>query len=288
MNLQNFKEYLNQPYPFFYDIRSNLLLSLIIFFMVLIFTYIFEPFGVHYPEHKMHYFWICFIHSLVPFILILISPIFLSVKIENEWKISNEVIYIFILLICIGAAQFLIRDIIYDNPHNWSWRYFFIEIKNTLYVGILFIWLFVPITHALLRYKNIQKAEQFTSRKSTLNNGVTEITIETLVKSDTFILNPQLLQFAKSEGNYTKVYIEKGNKVETIFVRISLKHLESQLSGFDFIIRTHRSYLVNLNAVTNISGNAQGFKLQFDEPAIIAHVSRKMIDDFHTRRKHLK
>jgi len=255
--------------------------------MVLIFTYIFEPFGIYYPEHKMHYFWICVIHSLVPFILILISSFFLSIKMENEWKIKHEFVYLIVLLVCIGIVQFLVRDIIYDNPHNWSWRYFFIEIKNTLYVGMLFIWLLVPITHALLRYRNKQKVERSNFRKSILKNGVTEIKIETLVKNDTFNLNPQLLQFAKSEGNYTEFYVKKGNKVEKIFVRISLKHLENQLSGFDFIIRTHRSYLVNLNAVTNVSGNAQGFKLQFNEADITAHVSRKMIDDFQTRREYI-
>ncbi|MCF6288166.1 MAG: LytTR family transcriptional regulator DNA-binding domain-containing protein [Proteobacteria bacterium] len=67
-----------------------------------------------------------------------------------------------------------------------------------------------------------------------------------------------------------------------------MKHLKNQLSGLDFIIRTHRSYLINLNAVTNISGNAQGFKLQFNDPDIAAHVSRKMIDEFQTRRDDLK
>ena len=66
-----------------------------------------------------------------------------------------------------------------------------------------------------------------------------------------------------------------------------MKELESALSPYSNIIKTHRSFLVNLLHIHSVSGNAQGYKLHlsnFDEPV---PVSRNMIEDFNARMKHM-
>ncbi len=48
------------------------------------------------------------------------------------------------------------------------------------------------------------------------------------------------------------------------------------------VIRCHKSYIVNLNKVNRISGNAKGYKLQIDELDFLIPVSRSLgIDDLN-------
>ena len=63
--------------------------------------------------------------------------------------------------------------------------------------------------------------------------------------------------------------------------RLTLKDLESALKPFPEIIRTHRSYLVNLNQIMGVVGNAQGYKLKLRDYDGTVPVSRNMIGNFN-------
>ena len=71
------------------------------------------------------------------------------------------------------------------------------------------------------------------------------------------------------------------NKICKILIRITLKELEEQLKPISSIFKTHRSYLVNLNAIQSISGNAQGYQLLLKNCSIIVPVSRSNISNFN-------
>ena len=60
-------------------------------------------------------------------------------------------------------------------------------------------------------------------------------------------------------------------------IRTTIKFLSEQLSQFG-MIRTHRSYLVNPDAVSKVTGNAQGLKLSLRDSEAIVPVSRKYIE----------
>lgn len=63
---------------------------------------------------------------------------------------------------------------------------------------------------------------------------------------------------------------------------MTLKEFEEQLKAFSFVFKVHRSYIVNLQAIESISGNAQGYVLcikHFSEGSI--PVSRSTIEAFN-------
>jgi len=78
-------------------------------------------------------------------------------------------------------------------------------------------------------------------------------------------------------------YIREGHAVQKKLKRISISDLETQLSGIPSVIRTHRSYLINLRHIHRISGNAQGYKLELNGVDEAVAVSRKMIPHFEAR-----
>ena len=193
-------------------------------------------------------------------------------------------------LLLIGIGQFLIRDLIYNNPNNWSWGYFREEIGNTFLVGILLVGIIISLNYNRLNARYAREAIKldFSSQKFKKTNGQAIIPIETLVKMDRFELEVRTFLFAKAEGNYVMLYLKDGKELNKILKRISIKELEKQLEHLDHVVRIHRSFMVNLSFVENVKGNAQGYKLNIKECDQVIPVSRNMIPKFEAKGpKHL-
>ena len=67
------------------------------------------------------------------------------------------------------------------------------------------------------------------------------------------------------------------NTLKKVTYRITLSTFEIQLKEASSLVRCHRSYMVNLKKVKNISGNAQGLRLELINQSEIIPVSRKYI-----------
>ena len=273
--------FLSQPYPFYYQRKNLWIIAGLLFVMTILFNYIFEPFNVNIPEHKLNYFWISFIHACSPSVIIGFFSLYKTTsKTEENWNVRKELILISVFLLVVGIAQFLIRHIIYNNPNNWSWRYLFEEIRNTFLVGILFAVFLISLNFNRLNTKHIRNAKAVNLSGKVVKPAANSIVfIETQVKGDAFSLNLESLLFAKADGNYVELYLNE-NKINKAIKRISLKELETTLKQYQYIIKTHRSYLVNLHYVKSVVGNAQGYKLQLYNYDEKIPVSRNRIHDF--------
>ena len=278
--------FLKQPYPFYYEGKKLLQISGVLFLIALFFNYMLQPFDVNPQEQKMHYFWICFIHSSTPILVLLCAALIcrLFPKATDDWKIKNECILVFFLVLFTGIAQFLIRDLIYNNPMNWSWRYFIEEISNSFIAGIFIAPIILSINLNRQQTKNSQKADLISSSITEVKElqNSTSVTIETDVKSEKFDFESHSFIYAKAEGNYAEIFLKKEDKVQKLIKRIPIKNLEMQLSAFPFIIKTHRSVLLNLNFIEKVTGNAQGYKVQLKDCPDTVPVSRNFIQSFET------
>jgi len=243
-----------------------------------------QPFDVNIQEHKMDYFWISVIHSASPlFILACIALSFrLFPKKTDEWNVKNEFLLILFLVLFTGIAQFLIRDVIYANPENWSWKYFKEEILNTFIAGLFLGPIIISMNANRQKLINRQKAAHISSSltdvKEQQNN--TTVTIETEVKSEKFAFEIATFIYAKAEGNYAEIFLKKEDSVQKLIKRIPIKNLETQLAAFPFIIKTHRSVVLNLNHIENVTGNAQGYKVKLKDCSDTVPVSRNFIESF--------
>ena len=275
--------FLKQPYPFYYEGKSFLVIFTILFLMSFGFNYFFKPFNVNLSEHKMPYVMTSLMHSLAALLVLILFVVVLYIfpRLKDHWNVRKETCYLALLLLFIGIAQFLIRDIIYDNPHNWSWHYFFEEIRNTFLVGMLFVLILVPLNFSRLYYKNQKQAGALSLWQNEKNQSA-PIFIKTSLKSDDFYLDSSELVFAKSEGNYVEVYLTENDQIISKLKRISLKELERQLRDDPKIVKTHRSFLVNVQFIEEIAGNAQGYKLKLKNWPESISVSRNMISSFES------
>lgn len=275
-------------YPQRYKFENLIKSSIVVFLIILLFLLMFKPFGVYDPELKMHYFFICFLHALAPAIILFVYfgvlNYFRKTKNQTKWTLLEEFIQIGALLVLIGTASFLMRDLLYNNPNNWSWNYFFEEIRNCFVAGIFFYFFLRLSTFYFESKKGSPFVLQFTPltvkpEKTVLKSN---IFITTQVKQDDFLLDMDQLLFAKADGNYIELSKSNGHQMTTEVKRISLTQFETQITDYPHLFRCHRTYLVNMYKIKQVAGNSQGYVLSFKETDIKIPVSRKQIDNFNS------
>ena len=292
MNLVSIKRYLAEPYPYYWRGRGLPRMLFLIMVASFVFNYAFQPFVIYVPEHKMDFVWICVIHALVPVVVgyVFFSVVNLLGADEKNWTVGSELFVLTAFLFLVGIGSFLVRDIIYDNPRNWSLRYLYEEIRNTFLVGILLALVFVPLHFNRLRRKYEHGAASVETVVNT-NPKVLEVSesnlvfIKTQVRNDDFHLEVDHMLFAKAAGNYVEIFTESGRRIEVLLKRIPIKDLELQLAPFGHMVKTHRAYLVNTRRVTQVKGNAQGYQLSFNGMADTVPVARSMIAAFNAAMK---
>jgi hypothetical protein len=282
-------------YPLRYRPGNLIKTAAVIFSIVLIFLLLFKPFGVYAPEQKLNYFLICFFHALSPAIIIYVyfgtlnylrrkSPQF------SSWTLLLEYRHIAVILLLIGIASFLMRDLIYKNADNWSWYYLWEEVRNSYIAGILF-YFFLRLSDFYFQSK---KGAPFVVQFIPLNYEPQErvaeslLFIKTQVKQDDFSLNLNELLFVKAEGNYIELTTCADGLINTGLKRISLTQFETQLSSYPHFFRCHRAYLVNMFHVEKVSGNSQGYSLAFGATELKVPVSRAQIETFNARYEQLR
>jgi hypothetical protein len=278
------KGYLKEPYPYYYSNRQRVVF-LLLFLSVLsfCFSYFFEPFGVNLAEHNINSIWILFIQAFIPFPIAFIYLSFINknIKGDTSWTLGKELFNLSIILLLIGITGFLIRDILYVNPNNWSLRYFWEEIRNTFLVGFLLLIIVLPINLERLihKYTSSINKRPITATKELSN---TFVTIKTSIVHEDFKLQVSKFIFAKVESNYIEVFTSSSVGITKTLIRMTLKELEDQLHSFPYVFKAHRSYLVNLYAIEATSGNAQGYQLTLKDCSTTIPVSRSNITKFNS------
>ncbi len=255
--------------------------TILIFIIGYVFEYFLQPFPRDHSEHLFNYEVISLIHigvaATIYFIYFLIMGAFIN---GEDWKIFGEIIALFFFLVVLGTFQWLIRDVIYDNPMNWSLRYLIEEIWHSILAGAVVFLLIFSFTFNS-RKKRRESGNRLALRKEYLEGNTGDpIKIETGAKADHFFLDLSELLCIKSDGNYLDFYLRTSEGYERVIKRLTLQSAADQLIDFPFILRTHRAFLVNLHHVIGVKGNAQGYQLSVKDLDFEVPVSRKHIHSF--------
>ena len=281
------KDWLSQPYPFYYSsIKSILGIAVILTVAVFLFNYIIEPFSYNFDEHRFSFFVISLLNGLLVGIVItaflFLSRITVSTYFREEgWTIGKEITLWATLLLLIGIANFFLRELIYDNPNNSSLRYLVTEIVNTFIIGSFFALIAVMANYIYLLRTSTQNSLKWNELIKTPSNakrGKSQITIKAPSEQDTLVFRSSDFFFAKSDGNYVEFMIVNENgDISRKIIRNTLSNVEEQFLNYKHILKVHRSFIVNLQHVKSVKGNAQGYKLTLDSTDFRVPVSRTYV-----------
>lgn len=91
---------------------------------------------------------------------------------------------------------------------------------------------------------------------------------------DTFELKAESLLYIESINNYCELVVYENNTIKKQLIRSTLKRIESQIVD-PSLVRCHRAFIVNLQLVSHIEGNAQGYRISLKGSEKIIPVSRQ-------------
>lgn len=88
------------------------------------------------------------------------------------------------------------------------------------------------------------------------------------------------LAFIESVGNYIHIYHQSKDEITESVLRTGISKIEGETSRYQNLIKCHRSFIVNVNYVEHVKGNAQGYRLTIKNSNNEVHVSRQYAKSF--------
>ena len=131
----------------------------------------------------------------------------------------------------------------------------------------------VAAVHKVQVQKNPPFAEQFRLLMDQIQHKETGLTKIAVPISEGFelILADQLIR-CEANSNYTHLFLK--NSARIVACR-TLKEMEEQLHDFNYFLRVHHSYIVNLNEVTKYIRGEGGYLVMADGSTVNVSHSRK-------------
>ncbi|HEV7423779.1 MAG TPA: LytTR family DNA-binding domain-containing protein [Candidatus Paceibacterota bacterium] len=131
----------------------------------------------------------------------------------------------------------------------------------------------VAAVHKLQVQKNPPFAEQFRMLMDQIQHKETCLTKIAVPTSEGFelILADQIIR-CEADSNYTHLFLK--NRTPIIACR-TLKEMEEQLHDFNYFLRVHHSYIVNLNEITKYIRGEGGYLIMADGSTVNVSHSRK-------------
>jgi len=279
----NFFQKLSEPYGYDTSYRSFLRVAVIISAFVFGLLFVFKPFGMDVIQAEK-ILPITLGYSMVTFSIMHLNWLLFQMfgfKEEN-WVIWKEIIWSLwnFGTIAIGNWTynlFLFGD--HFNVQNFA-AIFFI----TIAVGSIPLTLVIFLSQIRRLKKNLAEAQQMNSQFQVKKEGSQkdEDLIEFVAENgkDRLEVNLNDLLFLESTNNYVDLYIRIEHGFDRQVMRNSMKRMEETLQGHPSFFRCHRTYVVNLDCVENISGNSAGYSLNIGGTDLNVPVSRQKVEEF--------
>jgi len=276
---------LNKPYPFNDDLRFNAKIILFISLGVLAFLLIFQPidFAV-WSKKEIVYIIAGLVTStflVLSLNLIVLPSLFPKTFYKNTWNIKKEILWNLWILVAISSSDFLFYSQIIG-----LFDISFFDITKILLLGLLPVAVLITINQERLLRSHLISAQQL--NKQLLEKKQHQKKLIHFVsdyKNDTLTIKADLLIAIKSSDNYIEVYYKNNELVKKQIIRSSLKRVEELINKYEFILRCHRSYIVNIKFINEIQGNPQGFKLFLVDTDFTVPVSQKYIHELKNKIK---
>lgn len=283
---------LTQPFPGYVSTVRMVRFTLLAGFVVFLILFLFRPFNIDGPQNHFS-IWHALLYGLGTFVTATLNAYLLPVVFkdffqEERWNVGKELAIMVWQVISISFVNLAITSFLYAE--NFSLPGIFKFLWITAAVGIFPVTLVILLKQQILYRRYAYKAAELESKlqqkavvTEPLGTEPVQLPQTILFTGDNQHESLQLaladIRFINAADNYIKVhYSEAGKAVQTV-LRSTLKKAGSLLENYPQLFRCHRAYIVNLAAVSHISGNAQGFKLHLRDIPEPIPVSRNLNDE---------
>ena len=279
-------EFLNKPYPFSFQPSRRIKQIFPIGICVFTFLVLFKPFGLsNDPDFIQTSAFLIFSGALIGLLTTVITPyLFPRYFNESKWTLKRNIVWSVWDFFCFATLMFIAFNLYsifkYTNYRNFTfstyvwWVYLQLIFGIPLSIIINLVNQYYLLKKHLIIADNINKTIGMKDQLVSVN--LLEFQVDKFKKVRIEINN---LIYIEAFGNYVNIVYEC-NGIKKVTIRETINNFEQRTSTSEIIYRPHRSFLVNLNYVFNVTGDAQGLKIHFKDTDIAIPVSRNKIKEF--------
>jgi hypothetical protein len=265
-------QFLKQPFPYF---QKKWQFVLVIAFSVAAVLAIVQIFLVE-PVNVLSFAWFVgsyiIITAICTSIVVYLFPIlFKRYFDERQWTRGKYFVFFSIIILMISVGNTLYDYFLLKNVPHVACNFLFTaadeitflgywcrELKFAFPIGIIpaafgYFWLKNRGLHSNLYEKEDQNRKLvFRIQK----NNVSDEKIITLTGNtkDTLTLFPRELLYLEAVGNYIKIHYQNNGQVSQKMLRVTMQQMEELLNDYPFLVRCHRSFIVNTHQIEKIKG----------------------------------
>lgn len=278
--LRSLWQFLQQPYPGTADWRAILVGSgwagAIVFFVL----FVFQPFGFYAIGDDLWRYCLLFGAITAAVSLVYDAAFFLLLGLRKDvpnWTLGKWLLSALGLMFFIALGNYVAVTELNGQPYQW---WFFLRVwQNTMLIGIVPIFVF-GATATIRNLKANQAIAATLTPQPVVPHPPQQRSLPLQVGEGRYVLTVDDLLLAEAQQNYVHLYLRQGDTVQRELLRTTLSAVEAALQDTP-VWRSHRSFLVNVEAIARIGGNAQGLTLYLDAPEPLSvPVSRKYLPAF--------
>jgi hypothetical protein len=260
--------------------RSILKSSVFIGVFVYLFLVIYQPFGSSNTPLSTT-IWVFLGYGFSATIATLLAYKLSHLILNNKpfylhWSRAKHVVFLSTVLLIVGPLNY--------GYFCWSFNQTYTLSGQLYFYKLAFLVSLLPIVLLVFNKKNITTSSSdavlndtaANKTVSTPKNLSTLLTLTGKNQNEILTVNLQQLLFIKAADNYCECFYVKEGQLTQSLLRASLADLETQIPNSE-LMRCHRSYLVNPLLIKTYKGNAQGYKLWFEQVNEVIPVSRRYI-----------
>lgn len=265
----------NKPFPVeesrsvFY--RNTVGISIFIF----LFLFIFQPFGIHLLESNK--FMICLGFGTVALVVSIVYEFVISglvglKRVPANFTFGKWILYLIGLILTISVANFLFARLVIFGYILWELLPHMMY--GTFAIGVFPIMILGGLALLQQERKYLNIAEEINQAK------VADSNTGQVNGASIFGVRISEIKYVEALQNYIKIgYVNTAGQLTEQTERATLKSFLDETKGSP-IVKCHRSYLVNRDAIVATSGNAQGLLLTLSECDKTIPVSRSYVRVF--------
>jgi len=282
--------FLNQPFP--YHLRPWLKVFVASFFVAILML-LFRPQymvkDIKYPSLIMAgYGVVSFVAgSLVYFVL----PLFFRTFFDPErWTMGKQLIHQMMILVTVSVANF-IYTLAFTN-FAWDGLYGFmivfamtLGVAGLLFLGFNMLSINLDLKSGLQNAQELNEVLKKNAQRVSQNQNQSASTSQVIEfptegRDDDIKAEVKDLLFLEAEGNYVNIYIAQNDEVVVKKIRSTFGKVQTIALQYEELMKCHRSFMVNVNYITNLVENAKSYRLQLSKSGLQVPVSRGYIKEF--------
>ena len=280
--MNSIKSWLLTPYYFNPSLKFKLKASFTLGFFTFIFLYIFRPFylsqfTIIIFEYTLLIGFLGFIGSFT--VLYVPALIFKNYFNEDNWTVGKNLILMVLGNLFVGSLIWFCCEE-YKEPYNLKKISYQAFILYTFLVSSFPLVFYLFINEKNVREKRNKRVQEINKHNKIKQEKVakvlpSKIKIYSDNNKESISFEIDNLIYITSQGNYASFFLNDKKEIKEKILRVTLNKIESTFTDYNKIIRCHKSYIVNINYITEISGNARGYILKSKITNVDLPVSRK-------------